>query len=152
MVCPIEARWLAIDRADLTALQRKEQIAEWISLTDEKNNSGRTPATIHRGPGRKLSRSRRCHRRRRRRRDTGYCKRKAAKLNKVPGNTFAMGDRGCLAAAGTMCEKCVELDGKIEHYQRMASRISDPAMLAGIKELIEGMKSQKAALHPEQEQ
>jgi hypothetical protein len=51
-----------------------------------------------------------------------------------------------------MCEKCVELDGKIEHYQRMASRISDQAMLAGIKELIERMQAQKAALHPEQEQ
>jgi hypothetical protein len=51
-----------------------------------------------------------------------------------------------------MCEKCVELDSKIEHYQRMASRISDQAMLAGIKELIERMQAQKAALHPEQEQ
>jgi len=48
-----------------------------------------------------------------------------------------------------MCEKCVELDDKIEHYQRMASRISDQAMLAGIKELIERMQAEKAALHPE---
>jgi hypothetical protein len=40
-----------LHRADLTQLQRKEQIAEWIRLTDEKNNSGRTPATIPRGPG-----------------------------------------------------------------------------------------------------
>jgi hypothetical protein len=49
-----------------------------------------------------------------------------------------------------MCDKCVELDGKIEHYQRMASRIIDPAMLEGIKELIERMKAQKVTLHPEQ--
>jgi hypothetical protein len=49
-----------------------------------------------------------------------------------------------------MCEKCVEIDGKIDHYQRMASRITDPAMLDGIKELIERMKAQKATLHPEQ--
>jgi hypothetical protein len=48
-----------------------------------------------------------------------------------------------------MCDRCVELDGKIEHYQRMASRITDQAMLDGIKELIERAKVQKAALHPE---
>jgi hypothetical protein len=51
-----------------------------------------------------------------------------------------------------MCEKCVELDGKIEHYQRMASRMTDQATLDGIKELIKRMKAQKAVLHPEQEQ
>jgi hypothetical protein len=50
-----------------------------------------------------------------------------------------------------MCEKCVELDGKIEHYQRMSARITDQAALDGIKELIERIKSQKAALHPEQD-
>ena len=51
-----------------------------------------------------------------------------------------------------MCEKCVELDGKIEHYQRMSSRITDQAILDGIKELIERMKAQKAVLHLEQKQ
>jgi hypothetical protein len=50
----------------------------------------------------------------------------------------------------SMCDKCVELDGKIEHYQRLASGIDDRATLDGTKELIEGMKAQKAALHPEQ--
>jgi hypothetical protein len=49
-----------------------------------------------------------------------------------------------------MCDKCVELDGKIEHYRFMASRITDQAMLDGIKELIERAKAQKALLHPEQ--
>jgi hypothetical protein len=48
-----------------------------------------------------------------------------------------------------MCEKCVELDGKIEHYQRLASRITDQATIDGIKQLIERMQAQKAALHPE---
>jgi hypothetical protein len=51
-----------------------------------------------------------------------------------------------------MCEKCVELDGKIERYQRMASKITDQAMLDGIKGLIEQMRAQRAALHPEQAQ
>jgi hypothetical protein len=50
-----------------------------------------------------------------------------------------------------MCDKCVELDGKIEHYQRMASRITDQAMLDGIRELIERVKAEKAALHPNQQ-
>jgi hypothetical protein len=51
-----------------------------------------------------------------------------------------------------MCEKCVELDGKIDRYQRMASRMTDQAMLDGIKELIERMQAQKIAIHPEQAQ
>jgi hypothetical protein len=50
-----------------------------------------------------------------------------------------------------MCDKCVELDGKIEHYQRMASRITDQAMFDGIRELIERVKAEKAALHPNQQ-
>jgi hypothetical protein len=51
-----------------------------------------------------------------------------------------------------MCEKCAELDSKIEHYQHMASRITDQQMLDGIKKLIERVQAEKAALHPEQEQ
>ena len=51
-----------------------------------------------------------------------------------------------------MCDKCVELDGKIEHYQRMASLLTDRTTLDGIKELIARMKAQKAELHPEQEE
>jgi hypothetical protein len=48
-----------------------------------------------------------------------------------------------------MCDTCVELDGKIEHYRRLMSGITDQATLDGIKELIERMEIQKAALHPE---
>jgi len=50
-----------------------------------------------------------------------------------------------------MCEKCIELDGTIEHYQRLASRITDQARLDGIRELIEWMNAEKAALHPKQQ-
>jgi hypothetical protein len=50
-----------------------------------------------------------------------------------------------------MCEKCDELDGKIAHFQRMAFRITDQAMLDGIKVLIERAKAQKAEHHPEQQ-
>jgi hypothetical protein len=48
-----------------------------------------------------------------------------------------------------MCEQCVEIDKKIEHYQRTASRITDQATLDGIKELIERMQARKVVLHPE---
>ena len=51
-----------------------------------------------------------------------------------------------------MCDKCVEIDGKIEHYQRLSYDITDQLTLDGIKKLIERMKAQKAALHPEQKQ
>jgi hypothetical protein len=47
-----------------------------------------------------------------------------------------------------MYEKCVELDKKIAHYQLLASRFTDQAMLAGVNGLIEQAKTQKAALHP----
>jgi hypothetical protein len=48
-----------------------------------------------------------------------------------------------------MCEKCVEIDGKIDRYRRLASSITDRRTIDGIDELIEKMKAEKAALHPE---
>ena len=51
-----------------------------------------------------------------------------------------------------MCDKCIELDGKIEHYQHLSSTITDQRTLDGIKELIERMKAQKAALHLEEKE
>jgi hypothetical protein len=49
-----------------------------------------------------------------------------------------------------MCEKCVELDGKIEHYRLLASRLTDQPTIDGIKGLTERMQAQKLELHPEQ--
>ena len=49
-----------------------------------------------------------------------------------------------------MCEKCVELDGKIEHYRRVATTITDPGVRDGIKKQIERIKAERAALHPDQ--
>lgn len=49
-----------------------------------------------------------------------------------------------------MCEQCVEIDKKIEHYRRLASRLTDQATLDGSKQLIERMQACKVALHPEQ--
>jgi hypothetical protein len=67
----------------------------------------------------------------------------------LPRETNLRRSRLYLKGGFVMCVKCVELDGKIEHYQLMASRITDKAMLDGIKGLIEQMKAQKVALHPE---
>jgi hypothetical protein len=50
-----------------------------------------------------------------------------------------------------MCDKCVELDSKIDHYRLLASRVTDQLMLDGIKQLIDRMQAEKAALHPEQQ-
>jgi hypothetical protein len=47
-----------------------------------------------------------------------------------------------------MCDKCVELDRKIEHYRRLASRFTDQALLDGIRGLIERAEVEKAVLHP----
>jgi hypothetical protein len=58
--------------------------------------------------------------------------------------------RLCDVGAGAMCEKCVEIDGKIGHYRSIASRTTDQPTLDGIQELIERLQAQKAALHPEQ--
>ena len=48
-----------------------------------------------------------------------------------------------------MCEKCAELDGKIEQYERIRSTIGDQLTVDRINELLNEMRAQKAALHPE---
>jgi hypothetical protein len=50
-----------------------------------------------------------------------------------------------------MCEKCEVLDGRIEHYQRLARIITDKQTIDGIQELVTKLKAERAALHPEQE-
>jgi hypothetical protein len=51
-----------------------------------------------------------------------------------------------------MCEKCAELDVKIERYRRLASQVTDPMTTERAATLIAEIKAQKAALHSEQEQ
>jgi cell fate (sporulation/competence/biofilm development) regulator YmcA (YheA/YmcA/DUF963 family) len=46
-----------------------------------------------------------------------------------------------------MCEKCVELDAKIEHYRRLESGITDQQTVDGLKEQIKKLYEQKIALH-----
>ena len=51
-----------------------------------------------------------------------------------------------------MCDKCVELDKKITHYQTLALRVMDPPTVEGINKLIGEIRARKAALHQEQQQ
>ncbi|HLG84313.1 MAG TPA: hypothetical protein VKY22_25170 [Bradyrhizobium sp.] len=51
-----------------------------------------------------------------------------------------------------MCDKCIDLDNKIEHYKAIQSRITDKITLDGIAELIAELLAKKAALHPEQQE
>jgi hypothetical protein len=50
-----------------------------------------------------------------------------------------------------MCDKCEEIEKKIEHYRRISSRITDRLTVEGIARLIARLEAEKAALHPEQE-
>lgn len=50
-----------------------------------------------------------------------------------------------------MCDRCRELDERIERYRHLTTRINDQLAHDGIEKLIEEMQAQKAALHPEQE-
>ncbi len=49
-----------------------------------------------------------------------------------------------------MCEKCAELDVRIEHYRKLAAALSDPLTVEGIANRIKEMGAEKAKLHPEQ--
>jgi hypothetical protein len=51
-----------------------------------------------------------------------------------------------------MCDKCEQLDSKIEHYQKLLLGIADQLTVDRIKSLIADLQAQKAALHPEQKQ
>ena len=47
-----------------------------------------------------------------------------------------------------MCDKCQELDKKIEQYERIAASINDQFTIDRIRALVEELRVQKAALHP----
>jgi hypothetical protein len=50
-----------------------------------------------------------------------------------------------------MCDRCDELDRKIEHYKRISASISDQLTIDRIRGLVEQMQALKAALHPDQQ-
>jgi hypothetical protein len=50
-----------------------------------------------------------------------------------------------------MCERCVEIDIKIERHRRMAKMITDKTALQAIDTITADLEAQKLALHPEPE-
>jgi hypothetical protein len=48
-----------------------------------------------------------------------------------------------------MCDKCQELEKKIERYRTLATRLFDQPTIETINKLIEEMQAEKAGLHPE---
>jgi hypothetical protein len=50
-----------------------------------------------------------------------------------------------------MCDKCTELDKKIERYRGLVAKVPDPLTVERVVKLIEDMQAQKAQLHPERE-
>jgi hypothetical protein len=51
-----------------------------------------------------------------------------------------------------MCEKCIELDKKIEHYQELSTWVIDQNAQEGIRFLVAKYHADKKALHPDQQQ
>jgi hypothetical protein len=46
-----------------------------------------------------------------------------------------------------MCDKCFEIDRKIEHYRRLASQVMDDLMSEGIGKLVAELTLEKLGLH-----
>jgi hypothetical protein len=55
-------------------------------------------------------------------------------------------------SSSPMCDKCEELDKKIEHYRRIRLSIGDQITVERIEALIGDLQAQKAVPHPEQKQ
>lgn len=52
------------------------------------------------------------------------------------------------AGANAMCNKCDEIDKKIEHYRLIVRQIRDRKFNDRAKELIAELEANKTALHP----
>jgi len=46
-----------------------------------------------------------------------------------------------------MCEKCKQLDEKIAHYRRIATKVTDEQTIKNIENLIKSLEAKKTALH-----
>ena len=51
-----------------------------------------------------------------------------------------------------MCDKCDELDKKIEHYETILVSIGDRATVERLMAMIADLQTQRVALHPEKKQ
>ena len=51
-----------------------------------------------------------------------------------------------------MCDKCQQLEKKIERYRRLAFAINDRETIDRFNQLIKDAEAEKAKLHPDQQQ
>jgi hypothetical protein len=51
----------------------------------------------------------------------------------------------------SMCDKCQELENKIERFRLIMERVPDAQLAEGIIRLINEAEAERAALHPEQQ-
>jgi hypothetical protein len=47
-----------------------------------------------------------------------------------------------------MCDKCIELDAKIERYRKLASALADQVTVDRLADLIRALEARKAHLNP----
>ncbi|MBR1141347.1 MAG: hypothetical protein E6614_10375 [Bradyrhizobium sp.] len=50
-----------------------------------------------------------------------------------------------------MCEKCAEIERRVDRYRMMQSQVTDKQVLTGLAALIAELLKMKAELHPEQD-
>jgi hypothetical protein len=73
--------------------------------------------------------------------------RRSAETNPLVGSRYHDG----AAQSGTdMCEKCAELDKKIERCERAVVSVGDRATVERLMAMVKDLQAQKAALHPEE--
>jgi hypothetical protein len=72
-------------------------------------------------------------------------------LSRLFGSSGTVPLLGAQMRSYNMCEKCIELDEKISHYERLSLAVSDELTLDRIRDAVEQFKAAKAALHPEKE-
>jgi hypothetical protein len=65
-------------------------------------------------------------------------------LNRLKDQATNEGCSGSQFERGPMCDKCVELDKKIEHYREITLAIDDELTIERIKALIGDLKAQKS--------
>jgi hypothetical protein len=53
-----------------------------------------------------------------------------------------------IAGPRVVCERCNEIDNKIERYKRMAKMINDRAALQAIDTIVADLEAQRLTLHP----
>jgi hypothetical protein len=70
------------------------------------------------------------------------------KMNKFGAHpSYQQGPILAADAGPVMCEKCKELDQKIEHYRELSQSATDQPTIDRFKELIRDLYEQKIALH-----